>query len=118
MILYGCAHSLGALFVEGAASHAGAWFTGQLWHDDLSNMSPANSALWLSFESFGIPLILIGATIVWMDRRGITPPAFIGWAMAAWTLVDATILLFTPWPIMLVASTMLVLGWQRKRLTD
>ena len=77
IVLYGAAHTLGALTVEGAARHAGAWFSGELWGDDLANMSPANSAYWLSVDSFGVPLILIGLTVLWLARRGITPPPFI-----------------------------------------
>jgi hypothetical protein len=90
--LFGTAHTLGALFVEGAASHAGAWFSGELWDEDLSDMSPANSAYWLSLESFGPQLVLIGLTVVWMARRGIVPPTFIGWTLGVWTVVDTVIL--------------------------
>ena len=36
IVLYGAAHTLGALTVEGAARHAGAWFSGELWGDDLA----------------------------------------------------------------------------------
>jgi hypothetical protein len=28
---YGSAHTLGALTAEGAAGHAGAWFSGRFW---------------------------------------------------------------------------------------
>lgn len=47
------AHTLLALTLEGAARYAGEWFSGSLWHEGFSDMSPANSALWLSLESFG-----------------------------------------------------------------
>ena len=114
MVLYGTAHTLGALTVEGAASHAGAWFSGELWHEDLSAMSPANSALWLSLSSFGPPLILLGLTVLWLDRRGITPPTFIAWTLLVLTLLDAVIALFTPWPILLVATVLLLLGARRR----
>jgi hypothetical protein len=85
IVLYGAAHTLGALTVEGAARHAGAWFSGELWGDDLANMSPANSALWLSVDSFGVPLIVVGLMV--LDRRGITPPPFIAWTLGIWTVV-------------------------------
>jgi hypothetical protein len=107
MALYGAAHTLAALTVEGAASHAGAWFGGELWKDDLANMSPANSALWLSVDSFGVPLIVIGLLVSWLDRRGIAPPQFVAWTLGIWTLIDAVILLFTPWPILLLANILL-----------
>jgi hypothetical protein len=88
IVFFGAAHTLGALTAERAARHAGAWFSGELWGDDLAAMSPANSAYWLSVNSFGPPLVLVGLTVLWLDRRGITPPPFIAWAIGAWTLAD------------------------------
>jgi hypothetical protein len=73
-------------------------------------MSPANSALWLSVDSFGVPLIVVGLMMLWLDRRGITPPPFIAWTLGIWTVVDAVILLLTPWPILLLANILLLVG--------
>jgi hypothetical protein len=91
IVLYGAAHMLGALFAEGAARHAGAWFSGKLWGEDLSTMSPAMSAYWLTVNSFGPPLILTGLTVLWMDRRDITPPPFIAWSLGAWVVVGTVV---------------------------
>jgi Family of unknown function (DUF6463) len=91
IVLYGAAHTLGALTVEGAARHAGAWFDGDLWGDDLSAMSPAMSAYWLSVNSFGPPLVLLGATVLWLDRHGLVPPPFLAWALGGWTALDAVV---------------------------
>ncbi|MFD9858864.1 DUF6463 family protein [Streptomyces alboflavus] len=113
--LYGTAHTVGALTVEKAARHAGTWFSGGLWDEDLADMSPAGSAYWLSLDSFGIPLVLIGLTVLWLDRRGIIPPAFIAWTLGAWTLVDAVILPLTPWPLFLLACALLLIGTRRAR---
>jgi hypothetical protein len=115
MVLYGAAHTVGALTVEGAAQHAGTWFSGELWHEDFSEMSPAHSALWFSLDSFGIPTIVIGLSVLWMDRRGITPPTFIGWTLGILTVIDAAILLFTPWPLFLLANILLLVGAHRAR---
>jgi hypothetical protein len=112
-VFYGTAHTLGALTVEKAARHAGAWFSGALWHDDFATMSAANSAYWFSLGSFGFPLIIIGLMVLWLDRRGITPPAFIGWSIGIWNAVDAVILAWTPWPIILVAVVLLLAGIHR-----
>ncbi|MFF3349635.1 hypothetical protein [Streptomyces sp. NPDC002779] len=78
-------------------------------------MSPAGSAYWLSLDSFGIPLILIGLTV---DRRGITPPAFIAWTLGSWTVVDAVVLPFTPWPLFMLACALLLIGARRARRAD
>lgn len=113
--LCGIAHTLGALTVEKAAQHAETWFSGGLWREDLADMSPAGSAYWLSLDSFGIPLTLIGLTVLWLDRRGITPPAFLAWTLGSWTVVDAVILPFTPWPLFALACTLLLIGTRRAR---
>ncbi|MGW0531185.1 DUF6463 family protein [Streptomyces sp. NPDC003032] len=113
IVFYGAAHTIGALTVEGAADHAGAWFGGKLWHDELSAMGPANSAYWLSLGSFGVPLVVVGLMVLWLERRGITPPSFIAWTLGLWTVADAVILLLTPWPVLLVASGLLLAGARR-----
>lgn len=91
IVFYASAHIVGALTVEGAARHAGAWFSGELWGEDLANLSPAMGAYWLSVNSFGPPLLLIGLTVLWLDRRGVRPPPFIAWALAAWIVVGAVV---------------------------
>ncbi|MEV1130766.1 hypothetical protein [Agromyces sp. NPDC049794] len=91
IVLYGAAHTVGALTALGAARHAGTWVSGKLWAEDLADMSPAMSAYWLTVNSFGPPLVLIGATVLWMDRRGITPPPFVAWALGTWVAVDAVL---------------------------
>ncbi|WP_067814218.1 DUF6463 family protein [Actinomadura kijaniata] len=111
--LCGIAHTVGALTVEKAARHAGTWFSGGLWEEELSEMSPAGSAYFLSLDSFGVPLTLVGLIVLWLERRGITPPMFIAWILAVWTLFDAVILPFTPWPLFVIAIVLLVLGTRR-----
>lgn len=115
IVLYGAAHTIGALTVVGAARHAPAWFRRELWDEDLARMSPANSAYWLSVDSFGIPLILIGLTVLWLDRRDITPPAFIAWTLAGWTAVDAVVLKPTPNGLIIVAAIVLLLAGSRAK---
>ncbi|MGW2402965.1 DUF6463 family protein [Streptomyces sp. NPDC001739] len=112
-VLFGAAHTLLALTMEGAARHAGEWFSGALWGEGFSDMSPANSALWLSLESFGPPLVLLGLVVLWLDGRGITPPPFIAWTLGILSLVDAVILITTPWPLLLLANILLLVGGRR-----
>ncbi len=120
IVFYGTAHTLGALTFEGAASHWEAWFSRELASQDLSDMSPAMSAYWLSVNSFGPPLILLGLTVLWMTRRRITPPAFIGWSMIGWLIVGTAI----SGPgigqdlILLVASGLLLAGVRRSKHPD
>lgn len=117
IVFYGLAHTLGALTAEGAARHAGVWFSGQLWGADLATMSPAMGAYWLSINSFGPPLILLGLTTLWMDARHITPPSFIGWALITWVLVGVVVIGVGVGQdlILLVASALLVAAPHRAR---
>jgi hypothetical protein len=91
IVLYGTAHTLGALAVEGAARHAGTWFSGELWGADLATMSPAMSAYWLSVNSFGPPLVLVGLTVLWLHRRATTPPPFIAWSLVGWVVLGVVV---------------------------
>ena len=50
IVFYGTAHTLGALTAEGHGTRT--WVSGELWGEDLANMSPAMSAYWLSVNSF------------------------------------------------------------------
>ena len=115
IVLFGTAHTLGALVVEGAADHAAAWFSGQLWGTDLAHMTPAMSAYWLSVNSFGPPLVLVGLTVLWLQRRGLRPPPFIAWSLVGWVVVDSV--LAGPGVgqdlILLVAALLLLAGGRR-----
>lgn len=111
--IFGAAHTLLALTVEEAGSHAGDWFGGELWGDDLSAMSSANSAYWLSWNSFGPPLVLIGLTVLWLHRRGIVPPPFIAWVLGVWAVGDIVVLGTSPSPVILLASVLLLVGARR-----
>ena len=81
-------------------------------------MSAAGSGYWLTFASFSVPLMVLGLMVLWLDRRGITPPTFVAWTLGALTLVDAAIQPFTPWPMLLVANVLLLLGAQRAANVD
>lgn len=120
IVFYGTAHTLGALTAMGAASHAQAWFSGKLWGEDLSAMSPAMSAYWLSVNSFGPPLILVGLLVLWLNRRHIMPPSFIGWSVGIWAVVD--LILSGPGVgqgvIILLASGLLIVAARRVKHPD
>lgn len=116
IVAYGAAHVLGALVAESAADHASTWVTGELWGSSLSSMSPAMSAYWLSVNSFGPPLVVVGVLVIWLSRRGIEPPALVGWTSGAWALLNIGVLGFGVGQdlILLAASLVLVLAPHRK----
>jgi Family of unknown function (DUF6463) len=111
--LCGVGHTLGSL-VETTPSHADAWFDGALWGSENPNeMSDATSAFWYSVYSFGPLLILVGLTVLWLGRRGITPPSFLAWTVAAWTVVGAAFSGLSPLLLLLIASGLLLAAARR-----
>lgn len=118
IVVFGAAHTLLALTVEEAASHAGDWFSGELWGDDLSAMNDAASAYWLSWNSFGPPFVVIGLLVLWLHRRGIVPPPFIAWTLGVWAVGDTVILGLSPSPVIVLASVLLLVGARRAARDD
>lgn len=119
IVLVGAGHLLVALALY-ARPHLGAWFSGALWGEDLAAMSGAGAALWLTVDSFAVPLILVGLTVLWLDRRGLTPPSFIGWTVGVWAVLEAVIFGPSPSWLLPVAAALLLVGARRaaRRASD
>jgi hypothetical protein len=114
IVLVGAGHFLIALALY-ARPHFGAWFSGALWGEDLAAMSDAGAALWLTIDSFSVPLILVGLTVLWLDRRGLTPPSFIGWTVGAWAVLEAVIFGPSPSWLLPIAAGLLLAGARRAK---
>jgi hypothetical protein len=115
IVLAGVVHTLGSL-IETVPDHVGTWVSGALWSETgYANLSDAAVGFWYSVNSFGPPLLLIGVLVLWMDRRGVMPPTFIAWAIAAWTIVTFATSGPSPLPILLIAAGMLFVGSRRAR---
>lgn len=113
MTLAGIGHTLGSL-VETVPDHVGTWFSWRLWSEtDYAELSDAAVGWWYSGYSFGPPLLLIGLTVLWLDRRGMTPSPFIAWAMATWVLVSFVVSGPSPLLVLLVAASLLLVGAHR-----
>ncbi|WP_309104703.1 DUF6463 family protein [Microbacterium sp.] len=107
--LAGAGHTVGSL-IETVPAHLGTWFDGQLWSETTyTALSEAGVAFWYSAFSFGPPLLLVGVTVLWLDRRGITPPEFIGWAIAAWVVLTFAATGPSPLLLLLIAATLLII---------
>jgi hypothetical protein len=118
--LCGIGHTLGAL-AQTVPRYAEGWFSGALWEEtnhNLVEMSHTTAAFWFTVYSFGVPLILIGLTVHWLGRRNITPPPFIAWALAAWTVVGEVLSGPSPLLLVLLASILLLAGAHRARHRD
>lgn len=92
-----------------SASSFDEWLTLELWGHWWEDTRAANS-FWANPAGFGWPLLLVGALIVWMDRRGIVPPEFLAWAVLGWGVVCAVIVEPTPGPVVVIAAILLLRG--------
>ncbi|MET8776941.1 DUF6463 family protein [Nocardia sp. NPDC050713] len=113
----GVGHTVGAL-VETAPDYATDWFNGEGWKVDATAMNYAEATLWYTVFSFGVPFLLIGLMVLWLDRRGITPPAFLAWVVAGWTLVTVAVGGPSPLLVLLIAAGLLLVGSRRAARRD
>ena len=115
IVLCGVAHLLGALWMT-APRYAEGWFSWALWEEQnrgFVEMTHTTAAFWFTVYCFSVPLILVGLTVLWLDCRGITPPTFIAWMVAAWTLVGEVLSGPSPLVLLLVATGLLLAGARR-----
>ncbi|MQM26135.1 DUF6463 family protein [Glycomyces albidus] len=94
------------------ASHAGAWAGGALWTPDftIAEMPPSMGGYWMTFGSFGLPMVALGLTVLWLERRSITPPAFIAWAVGAWSVLAGLVFEPAPWIVVTAGAVLLWAG--------
>ncbi|MDN3242043.1 hypothetical protein [Glycomyces tritici] len=113
-VFLGTAHMVLSLAMT-APKRAAAWFGAELWRPEggFTEMNPTMGAYWFSFASFGGPLVVLGLAILWIDRRGLVPPAYLGWILLAWTLVNTAILLPSPWIVGVVGAVLYLAGVRR-----
>jgi hypothetical protein len=112
LLFPGIGHSLGAL-LQTAPNHAGEWFAGTGWQGDATAMTHAQATLWYTVGSFGFPFLLLGLLVLWLARRGVTPPTFLAWGMAAWTAVATAAGGPSPLLVLFVAAGLLLLAARR-----
>ncbi|WP_067462481.1 DUF6463 family protein [Nocardia amamiensis] len=119
LVLLGFGHTLGS-YVLTAAEHGDPWFSAELWRPEegITEMSSAMGSFWLTTGSFGVPLMVLGMVVLWLDRRGIKPPSFIAWTLGIWSVVAGVILEPAPWVLAWIAVGLLALGARRARVTE
>jgi hypothetical protein len=109
LVIFGTGHLTGA-FALTVREHADRWLSLELWRLDegILDMSPAMAAFWLTTGSFAAPLVLLGAVLLWLDRRGMAPPRFVAWPLVAWSALAALLLEPAPWLLITAAGGLLV----------
>ena len=76
-------------------------------------MSPVVAGFWFTTGSFGLPLLVVGLTVLWMDRHGIVPPSFIAWTIGAWSLIGGLMLEPAPWIGVWIGVGLLLAGTKK-----
>jgi uncharacterized membrane protein YedE/YeeE len=101
-----------AYFLTRSLDFVPDWVSGELWSvvADGDPMPQAQAYFWQLLGSFAVPLLLVGLLLVGFARAGRALPAYLSWALAGWTLVCALVLLPSGFPLLVVASVLLVLA--------
>lgn len=99
------------------------WLSGRLWTLEHWQPMPTQSAAMAAngavfhatLGSFALPMLVFGALVLWMDRRGLVPPAFLGWGLGAWALLAGLVMAPSGYPLGLIPAALLVLAARRRR---
>ncbi|RCS22104.1 hypothetical protein DUT91_20245 [Phyllobacterium salinisoli] len=79
----------------------------------------SNAAFWSTIGSFALPLIMLGAVVIWLDKRKLPVPAFLGWSLLGWIVVASLIIEVSGFPLGIPIAICLILGArQQKGLTS
>ncbi|MFL4472610.1 DUF6463 family protein [Paeniglutamicibacter sp. MACA_103] len=120
MIGLGIGHLLLATFLDRHV--VASWLDRGIWAA-VPLMSPETTlgslrngaAFWETVGSFAVPLALLGGLLWHLAGRGVTVPAFIGWGVAAWSLLGGILLVPSPYFAGVVAGALIVLSARKNR---
>jgi len=106
-----------------AAPAVPAWLRFDLWTLEHCRPTPEQSPgmlahgvrFWGKLGSFAAPTMILGALVVWLDRRGQTPPAFVAWALLAWSALATLVIEPSGFPLGILAALCLLVGIARSR---
>lgn len=76
----------------------------------------SNAAFWSTVGSFALPLIMIGALVVWLDGKHFPLPSFLGWSLLAWIVAASLIIEVSGFPLGIPVATCLIIGARRQNL--
>lgn len=78
--------------------------------DQRQDLLLSGFAFWSTIGSFAVPAMVLGFLLLWLDRRGIVPPAFTGWVLLGWTAITTMLMLPSGFPVAVLVALGLVLG--------
>ena len=103
-------------------SESGKWLGLNMWTFDHwaplraqpFDLALSGGVFWATLGSFAAPMFVLGALLLWLDRRGLPIPAFVGWALFAWMALLTAIMPPSGFPVGLIVVLALAIGLQRK----
>ncbi|MBK4216054.1 hypothetical protein JJJ17_08965 [Paracoccus caeni] len=110
------------LFAIEAGPFLAGWLGGLFWTMEhwqpLTQQSEAmilnGMAFWLWPGSLALPTLLLGLLLLWLDRRGQLLPRFPVVILALWALLLTAIMPNSGFPLVLIASGLMLLGKPRR----
>lgn len=90
-----------------AAAEIPGWLRLELWtvehwqplRTQRLEVLASNAAFWSTVGSFALPLIMIGALVVWLGGKHLPLPSFLGWSLLAWIVVASLIIEVSGFPL-------------------
>lgn len=120
MIVLGVVH----MFVLGVdlPGEMPRWFNLNLWtfdhwqpvRDQDVDLALSNAVFWATMGSFALPIMLLGVLILWLDKRGLPIPPFVGWAMVGWFAIMTLLMPPSGFPVGLAVALLLATGLTRR----
>ncbi len=114
------------LFGWDAWPQAAAVLSGALWTTDhtllpVAARDPAllqaEHAFWSTIGSAGIPVLVLGLVILWIDRSGLRVPAAPSALLVIWSAVGTALMQPSGFPLVLLASALLLIASLRRQET-
>lgn len=101
-----------------ALPYGPGWTSGTLWSlehwEPIARQSPemvrSGLAFWATMGSLALPMMMLAALLLWLDRRGVPIPRAIPIAMLVWALLLAAIMPPSGFPLVAAAAAALTLG--------
>lgn len=122
MMVIGILHMV-VLGIDAAAEIPG-WLRLELWtvehwqplRTQRLEVLASNAAFWSTVGSFALPLIMIGALVVWLGGKHLPLPSFLGWSLLAWIVVASLIIEVSGFPLGIPVAICLIIGARRQKL--
>ncbi|WP_267900194.1 DUF6463 family protein [Sinorhizobium medicae] len=107
-----------------AAAEIPSWLRLELWtvehwqplRTQRLEVLASNAAFWSTVGSFALPLIMIGALVVWLGGKHLPLPSFLGWSLLAWIVVASLIIEVSGFPLGIPVAICLIIGARRQKL--